>query len=534
MQDVPRPAETAPNRRHRLLAVAVALFVGATLVGQSMFASTFGITYDEPVYAAVGVRHTTWLARALSFDSGAWTRTALEAGWGNSGPTPSEADWHPPVGKVWLEVCRHLPTPFGPYAQFRLGATLLWAGTAVVLLLWMTELAGLLAGLGAALAWLTMPSAVLHGNLAALDNPAAFFATLATYLAWRQMRSPSRGATIGYGVVFGLGMASKFNVILLAPAVLLCAALWARPSLRGLLLATCLLAPVVFVLVWPWLWYDGPAHLAAVIRFHGRHSLIDTEYFGKITGTPAWHYPFVMLAVTTPLATLAAAMLGLRGLRGEPTRRLLLLTLLLHLLPFASPSAAKYNGVRLFLPALPLLAALAGLGLARAADWLRGRASGDLTKLVSPAVLAAVILPATVDVLTVHPYPTAFYNRLVGGSAGAARRGLEVSYWGEPFRELLAVLSREAPQGASVYLHPPGAIAGLSSYRAVGIQRADLRLTHGEEAARTADYYVYQNRPSEWDDLGRQLRRDRQPLYTAYGGDAPVGFIWAREEAAPR
>ncbi|MBI5832300.1 MAG: glycosyltransferase family 39 protein [Armatimonadetes bacterium] len=495
-----------------------------------MFASTFGITYDEPVYAAVGVRHTTWLGRVLRFDTGAWRREALEAGWGNSGPTPSEADWHPPVGKVWLDLCRRLPSPFGPYAQFRLGSTLLWAGTAVVLLLWLGEMSGLLAGLGAALAWLTLPSAVLHGNLAALDNPAAFLATLATYLAWRHMAQPSRARAVSYGVVLGLGMATKFNVVLLTPAVLLAAALWARPALRGLWPATCLLAPMVFVLCWPWLWYDGPAHLAAVIRFHGRHALIDTEYFGRISGQLPWHYPFVMLAVTTPLATLAAAALGLRGLRGDVSRRLIALALLLHMLPFASPSAAKYNGVRLFLPALPLLSALAGLGLATLAAGLRGRLPSNQRRLVAPLLLVGLVLPAAVDVLSVHPYPTAFYNRLVGGSGGAARRGLEVSYWGEPFRELLAVLSREAPDGATIYLHPPGAIAGLSSYRAVGIQRRDLRLTHGEEAARTADYFVYQNRPSEWDDLGRELRRERRPIYTAMGGDAPVGFIWARKE----
>ncbi len=524
---------------------ALGLFFSATLVGSSMFASAFGLTYDEPVYAAVGARHVDWLGHALRFDRTAWSFEALEDGWGNSGPVPALADWHPAVGKVWQELWRRIaPSWFGPFGGYRLGSTLLWAATGAVLLLWLAEAAGLLAGLAAALLFLAWPAAVLHGNLNGLDGPATFFATAAAWLAWRQMSAPSRRRTWAYGIVLGLGISTKFNAVLIAPAVLIAAAAWRRPALRGLAAGTFLIAPLLFVLLWPWLWYDGWTHLGQVIAFHGRHFPVDTEYFGQITGTPPWHYPFVMLAVTTPLATLALAIWGaVRPARvtngsGQALRWFLLVALLCHILPFADPTASKYNTVRLFLPVLPIVAALAALGLASIRAGLQPRlaTTADRRQLLAGGLLAAAVLPTIVDTLNVHPYPTAFYNRLVGGSAGAAARGLEVSYWGEPFAELLAELSRRAPEGATAYVCPPGAIAGLGVYRALGLWRRDIRLVSGADAAPTADYFVYQNRPSEWDELGFELRSQRQPVYTAFGGDAPVGFIWAaagKEWAAP-
>jgi hypothetical protein len=504
--------------------LALGLFVATVLVGQALFAEALGLTYDEPVYAAVGERHLAWWGRVLRADAGAWSRDGLERGWGNSGATPVEADWHPPLGKLWLALWGRCPSPCGPFARWRLGATLFFALTATALFCFLTPRAGRCAGLGAWLALVTMPRFVADGNLGALDGAVACLATLALCAAQRVLERPDRRRGVVYGVLLGAAMATKFNGILVAPAVLLVAGVRRRAALRPLALGTFVVAPLVFWLSWPWLWYDGLHHLRQVVAFHGRHGLIATSYFGTVytQPPPPWHYAPVMLAVTTPLLTLASAALGVR----RPLAGLLLAALACHLLPFLNPSAAKYNGVRLFLPVLPLLAALSGLGLAAVLAWVRARVKGGPCWVAPTLVALAVYLPAARGLLGVYPYPLAYYNALVGGPAGAERRGLEVSYWGDPFRGLVAWLSAHAPRGAEVYLHPPGAIAMVEMYRAVGLLRKDIRLVHGTEAARRAAFRVYQNRPSEWDELGRGLRARAAPRFVLTAAGAPVGFVW--------
>jgi hypothetical protein len=524
-------AESAPaHRRSPDLLIAALLALGLFVVNQAMFASAYGLTYDEPVYAAVAQRHLHWLGRVLSGDGGAWSPTGMERGWGNSGPTPVEADWHPPLGKVWEGLWAKLPSPFGGFAPLRAGATALFALTAAALYLWLTAAAGRVAGLAAALVYATLPLAVAHGNLAALDGPCAAVSTFALWQGWRLLRSPSWRQSLGFGLLLGAAMATKFNGLMVAPAVLLLALWQARPALKPLALAG-LVALATFWAVWPWLWYDGFEHLRQVIAFHGKHGLIATQYFGTIytDPPPPWHYPFVMLAITTPLPVLLAAAAGAapRGDQRRLLRGLLLAALACHVLPFASPSAAKYNGVRLFLPALPLLAALAGLGLSGLSAWLSRRLKLEPEARWRPAagLLAVVCLPGLIGLLEVHPYPMAYYNVLVGGAAGAERRGLEVAFWGDSFRGLCGWLTEHAESGARVYLNPPGAIAMVEGYKAVGILRPDLKLVYGVPAE--ADYFVYQNRPSEWDKLGFELSRGRRPVCELFGGGARVGMIWA-------
>jgi hypothetical protein len=143
------------------------------------------------------------------------------------------------------------------------------------------------------------------------------------------------------------------------------------------------------------------------------------------------------------------------------------------------------------------------------------------------ALAAGIYLPALVGLLEVYPYPMAYYNALAGGAAGAERRGLEVSYWGDSFRGLCGWLNANAPRGAEVYLHPPGAIAMVQMYKGAGLLRDDLKLVSGEAAAHEASLFVFQNRPSEWDALGFELRELDAPLFELRAGGARVGFIWA-------
>lgn len=518
--------------------IAVILALAAFALYLPLFADALGLTYDEPVYAVVGERHLSWFGRLAHGDFGALTPAGLERHWGNSGSTPVQADWHPPVGKLWHAVWRRLPLPGGAFGRWRTGATLLFALTAALLYLWLAPERGRATGVAAALCWLTLPQAIAHGNLAALDGAVTAFATLAWVAGWRLLVAPSAGRAVGYGLALALAAGTKLNGALVAPALLTAMLLQRRAAWRPVLLATFAIAPVAFVACWPWLWYDGWTHLRQLLDFHGRHFYVNALYFGRVYSDPPppWHYPFVTLALTTPVTVLLTAATGCRRRVTEPTGApwgqaslpgYLALALVWQILPFTLPAAAKYGGIRLFLPALAPLAALSGLGVGELVVWARRLPPLAQRRWFAPAAVAlACYLPGLVGALRVYPYPMAYYGLLAGGTQGAARLGMEVTYWGDPFRGCAAWLSRNAPPGAEVYLNPPGAIAMVEMYKELGLLREDLRLVSGPDAVGRASYYCYQNWPAEWDDLGHRLLAGRPPLHVELADQVPVAFVW--------
>ena len=109
---------------------------------------------------------------------------------------------------------------------------------------------------------------------------------------------------------------------------------------------------------------------------------------------------------------------------------LILLGALIPLLIVILPLAQGYDGVRLFLPAFPCLAVLAGYGF----QWISGfweglQAPRKQKILLSALVLAAVLIQPCRDTIRLHPCQLAYFNALCGGPRGAQRLGMESTYW---------------------------------------------------------------------------------------------------------
>jgi len=271
------------------------LWLVVALLSARWYGDVLGLTYDEPVYAAVADRHLAWYGRLLRGDLSALSRDGLAAHWGNAGDTPVEADWHPPVGKLLQAAGRLLPCPAGLFGRWRFGSSLLYGLTAASLFLWLAGTHGRAAGLAAATVWVTLPRAAAHGNLNALDGPVACLATLALWQGWRLLQRPTMGQGALFGIALAMAAATKFNGVLVFPPVLVFALLRRRAALQPLLLGSLVVAPVVFWLLWPWLWYDGLLHLRQVLAFHGKHGYIATEYLGRVWADPPppWHLSLI-------------------------------------------------------------------------------------------------------------------------------------------------------------------------------------------------------------------------------------------------
>jgi hypothetical protein len=275
-------------------------------------------------------------------------------------------------------------------------------------------------------------------------------------------------------------------------------------------------------------------------------------------------FPFVSTALTVPVTTLALAAAGAvvmaRRRRKSPedgddaepvildppvaesatwlrpgadvdrsAGAFLLVQIAGPMLVLAVPSAPIFGGVKHFLPAMPYLAVLAGVGL----RWLTAVATSVVraprVRQALPAALAGVVcLPAVVETQRSHPDGLSHYNLLAGGFAGGASLGMNRQFWGYSVLPMLGWMAQHAPASNRIYWHDVLADA-LSMYARDGRLRPGLGNVGAEEAAIAGSdlgivihekhFTVYEG--AFWQHYGTTrpayvLTREGVPLVTAY------------------
>ena len=544
------------------------LLGGIVLIAALVLVATnndYGLTYDEPVYAsraATLVQH--WLGLLVQRPATALSRASIDRYW------QAKGEEHPSLMKLTVALTSALCAAALPgLGSLRAAANLYFCVALVFVYLYARRLAGRAAGAFAALALLTMPRLFAHGHLVALDVPVTALTLATLYLIWRALERGTWTSAIAAGLVFGLALETKLAAIIILPVFLIVCALQligARggPSTRGpvapwtrVLVCLVLISPLVFVLLWPWLWYDSLPRLAEYLRFHLRHYPVTTYYFGRTYAYAPWHYPLVYTLITIPPVTLALAFIGALGYtkcRGVPMNRdaptpvvtselsqrlglsLLFVTLALFYLGTMLPKTPKYNGERLILPVFPLWAVLAGLGFDLIRRWLIRRFAhtsfvGAVRQrpLLITSLLAALALvgPARAVAVT-HPYQLSYYNILIGNLRGASKVGMEPTYWGDTYLAGWSWLTQNAPPNAKIWIAQQGMLSIFELYRGAS-ERRDLVLTYSEIPARDVDYAVLQNKPSEF-NAGCQalLKSGASPDYTLQLGGVPLLYVFDR------
>lgn len=263
---------------------------------------------------------------------------------------------------------------------------------------------------------------------------------------------------LGFGAFTGLALGTRIaGVLLVAYCVALLAAdLLVRARAQGwtarraahetLLhfyrvgLPALLIAWAVMIALWPWALVSPLDHpWEALAHFSGLANGIDTLYFGRHIGT-GYHPPFylpVYLTIKLPDVMVAALILASAatvagGWRGLSLRHVpVLLAAVFPLIYVMIESPELYDAERHFLFLLPALAVLAGVGLDAVFRRLSGRMA--LTAALT-ALLAGGSLWQIRANLGLHPYEYAFFNDLVGGTAGAKGR-FDTEYWGTSLAE---------------------------------------------------------------------------------------------------
>ncbi len=161
----------------------------------------------------------------------------------------------------------------------------------------------------------------------------------------------------------------------------------------------------------------------------------------------------------------------------------------------AMPHVPGHDGVRLFLPAFGMLAPLGGLGARKLLEW---------SSRWGKVGIGAALFEGAVSVAVMMPMPLSYFSPIVGGLPGAAKLGMEPTYYWD-------ALSPEARRWLSEHTLPGRTI----DFRGFPNSWLYLRRT-GELPRRLArvdrgvpQWIVLQNRPGAFSDADRALLRAR-------------------------
>jgi 4-amino-4-deoxy-L-arabinose transferase-like glycosyltransferase len=492
--------------------IGVALFV-VTLALFIAGARTQGNTRDEGYYFSAAPSYSGWYTGL--FQGKGFSRDAIDRAF-------SYNHEHPALMKTLFGLSWRAFGYAGPAKShlldeetaMRLPTLVLMALLSVVVFSFGARAWSRGAGLVAAVLTIASPRLFFDGQLACFDAPIAALWVFVVYGYYRSLTDPRWAWRTA--VLFGLSLATKHNAFFI-PFVLLAHYLYVhRRRLRALKLPPiprvfiwmALLSPVVYLLCWPWLWFDTVARFREYMGFHVHHVHYNMEYLGTNYNKPPspLSFPYVMTLFTTPVTTLALSLGGTVALifgffskkksAKDPTQQVPLgdtssdtaqpssripaggisphpgllcgMNALFPLMILTVTRAPIFGGTKHWHAALPFLALLAGYA------WYALVESLPKQKWIAPALAIMVCLPATVETVRAHPYALTHYNLLAGGPQGGADLGMNRQFWGYATRGLLPWLNRKAPPNTTVYFHDTNT-AQQRMWQNIGVLRKDLR-----------------------------------------------------------
>lgn len=480
----------------------------------------YGVTWDENVYFSAGSSYMHWLQspeprRIDRYWSRNWEHPPLHkvlAG-------VSEFVFHARLGWMSKITAYRFPTVFFVFIL------------TLCLFRWTESVYGFPAAFWATLCSFILPRLFFHAHLAAFDYAVTTFWFTVLYAFWLGRRK--RRWVYVSAFLLGLALLTKLNAFFLWVPLGVIWLLHLKDELElfpGVekkrtaisfaknFLPLIIIPPLVFIALWPWLWVDPVGRIGQYMAFHLRHFDVPIFYFGTLYRKGPWHYPFVMLALTTPPIVLVASVFGVARLWRCQFRRANLFVLFNILFPLAivgfSP-APKYDGVRLFLPALPYLAVLAGYGLFQALELLR---KPVLKRLAAFACAAAIAGSGYYSLWRPFPHHFAYFNALIGGTDGAQQSGFDIEYWGSSYGKLLPWLNENSDARYWVAL-------GMIN---AGLLRSDKLLSAKVRfgGPKNSERMILMNRPGMYNAQMRLIEESGKPIHSIFLGTTPLVTVY--------
>lgn len=434
----------------------------------------YGITWDEPIHFRNGDQYAAWLAQPIFGDKDKFFRVTTE-------------DVHPPFRKLMAGLTHNLQI-LDNTRGYRISA-LLFVFPFITLFTYVAiGQFGFTIGILVPLMFSFLPHVLYLTPLVTMDYAIAALWFIAVITAVKGMKNYF-WLTVS-GIATGLTLLTKLHGYLLFVPLFVIWIMYSKQLARLAYLVGIAIA--TYVAGWPWLWTEPFAHLREYFQIQTAHGSVPVLLLGSIYEFAPWWYTPLMFLATTPALILVLSFIG--ALRAD---KLLLFNALYPIVFFSLPGVYRYDWVRLFLPAFPFVALLAGKGISL------------LSKNLRIAVYLLWCATLFYSVIRIHPWESSYYNELVGGIAGANRLGFETEYWGNAYLGVLPWMNdhKERPMCVWPTTHP------LYYYEAMGQIESGVSFTNTKE---TCDYLIVLMRQGLFirDQFVESVVETQTPIYT--------------------
>ncbi len=531
-----------------------------------------GIVRDEVIYMNHGSQYSNWWGDFLTGVDGTTSRERITKSFGGKRATDGNRE-HPPLMKTlfgFSETLLHDKLGWtSKTTAYRIPTALFNAILVVLVFFFASKSFGAASAVVSALLVLFLPRAFFHAGLATFDAPIVtlWFACLMAYRYSLQ----HRWGFVVLGVCAGLTLATKHNAILL-PAIVLPHYLYSAWRSRGstgplykrigqgllakrpqTFLGLFLIAPLVLIALWPWLWFDTQTHLREWMEFHFKHVHYNYEYLGKNWNAPPfpWHIALVTTLFTVPLATLAASVAGFVSLvqgwlqkgpddENEYPTLLLFLSAGMAMGPFLLRSTPIFGAEKHWASAIPTLCIFAGVGAVwigkrgaqGLAPWVAKAKRTLLERLLFAGIATLIVGAAAAETWHAQPYALTHYNALAGGAAGGADYGMNRQFWGYSARGVIPFINSFAVAGKSVPVYTHDASPAWGRYQQEGILKPGLpnagREVAGIRKSKIA-FVVHEKHFNRHDYLIWEAYKKIQPSFVLKYDGVPIVSVYVRD-----
>jgi 4-amino-4-deoxy-L-arabinose transferase-like glycosyltransferase len=510
----PSPPTKVKEPKSLTSATAICLFALAILVPTI---ADYGITWDEanPNFPAAR-KQEKWF-RTLFTTGHGLNEADVRAGF------ETESD-HPSLPRTWMALSRLvLPKSIPDRVAFALPTSVAVALFSWCFFLYLKRRFDWPAAMGGTLLLILHPRWYAHSHFAEYDVPIAIAWWLAAVTFYRA-NDESIGAreawvrSLWAAFFFGLALSIKVHAFFLPFPLILWSLLFNKRGAWRWMIASAVVAPLVYIATQPVLWWDTVDRLSKRFLDYSVKDPINVFYLGKLyEGNLPWHYPWVLLAVTMPVFFLVFSAIGLARWGRELTGRMWGLELFGWLsflgfnavaIPLVFSWHSPYDGIRLLLVSLPFLAMFAAVGI----EWgqlLLARAFDVSARSISAGMVAFAIAAQGWSCYVYHPFQLSFYSDFLGGVRGATRLGFESTYWCDGITDDgLRLLARILPGKSNIATHAMDAEVLLERKRAGTIPEGWTF-----NAAEPVNARIIQFRQGFFGPLERKLLDSDRPIF---------------------
>jgi len=367
-----------------------------------------------------------------------------------------------------------------------------------------------------------MPHIFFHSHLACFDVPILFFWSgmfifFCEYLLDRKLK-----VAIFTAIFLGLAMGAKHNAFFIPLIFFL---MWtvfffiSGKDAKGLkmfkeyvvkmplifYLFVFISIPVYF-LTWPWIWYDTVDRFIEYLNFHSGHVNYTNYYFGMelSRGPFPFSFPWVMSLLTAPLPQVIFFLAGVyyfvkkivsdKGIDRQ-VWAILLTGALFPIFLIAIPSVPIFGGIKHYFTGFPIMLTAGVFLVSSEAERVFKKYFGQKKVFNTKVFISLLFFLCAVSLVPLNvkfaKRGAAFYNQLIGGVQGAARKRMQRNFWGYDILDLVKTLNREAPLNSKVYVM--GGYEGLNwnsflFLKKEGVIRKDIE---GTNTIRNADFAFF-------------------------------------------